>query len=223
MKIAFADYTLDRETRQLLRDDREVHLSPKAFDLLCLLIERRPAVVPKTELYLRLWPATVVVEANLNVLIAEIRRALGDTSRAPRFVRTAHRVGYAFNATALDLTVPAVVPSLRSNRCWLAWNDQIFLLQAGENIVGRDPRCDVWVDATGVSRRHARIYVADESVTIEDLGSTNGTVLRQSTVTSPQRLRDLDVICIGASKIKFRMWSEELAPKTERLKPRARP
>ena len=68
-----------------------------------LLIERRPTVVPKAELYARISPETVVVEANLNVLIAEIRRALDDDPKSPRFVRTAHRVGYAFKGSAIDL------------------------------------------------------------------------------------------------------------------------
>jgi DNA-binding winged helix-turn-helix (wHTH) protein len=220
MKVVFADYTLDSETRQLLRDHREVHLSPKAFDLLRLLIERRPTVVPKSELFGRIWPETMVVEANLNVLIAEIRRALGDEPKASRFVRTAHRVGYAFNASAVDLTVPALARASADCRCWLAWNDQIFVLHDGENIVGRDPRCNVWLDATGVSRRHARICVGRDDVTIEDLGSTNGTTLRSIAVTSPQPLYDFDVIRIGSSTVKFRMWSEDRAPKTERLTPR---
>ena len=55
-----------------------VHLSPKSFDLLQILIERRPALVTKTELQDRLWPDTVVLEANLGNAVAEIRKALGD-------------------------------------------------------------------------------------------------------------------------------------------------
>jgi DNA-binding winged helix-turn-helix (wHTH) protein len=217
MKVVFADYTLDADTRLLLRDGQEIHLSPKAFDLLRLLIERRPTVVPKAELYARIWAETVVVEANLNVLIAEIRRALNDDPKSPRFVRTAHRVGYAFKGSAIDLAAPAFPRRAAACRCWLTWNDQTFSLREGENVVGRDPRCDVWLDAVGVSRRHARIHVNRDSVILEDLGSTNGTMLRQETVTAPHPLHDFDVISFGSSKVKFRMWSDEDAPKTERL------
>ena len=58
MKVAFGPFTFDAGTRQLLRDGRELHLSPKAFDLLLLLLERRPAVVSKAEVLARIWPDT---------------------------------------------------------------------------------------------------------------------------------------------------------------------
>ena len=50
----------------------------------------------------RLWPDTYVVDANLNVLIGEIRRVLEDSAKQPRFIRTVHGVGYAFCGTAAD-------------------------------------------------------------------------------------------------------------------------
>src|SRR5262245_66386341 len=90
---------MDSETRQLLGDGREIHLSPKAFDLLCALIETRPKVVEKADLHARIWRNTYVVDANLNVLIGEIRRALGDRAQDSRFIRTVHGVGYAFCGT----------------------------------------------------------------------------------------------------------------------------
>ena len=95
MRVRFGPFTVDVETRQLLRDGSEVHLSPKAFDLLCNLIEHRPRVVEKGELLGQIWPDTFVVDAGLNVLIGEIRRALSDDARQPRYLRTVHGVGYA--------------------------------------------------------------------------------------------------------------------------------
>ena len=103
MTLRFGPFTVDADTRQLLRDGSELHLSPKAFDLLWSLVEQRPRVVEKTELLTRIWPDTYVVDANLNVLIGEIRRALGDAAREPRFIRTVHGVGYAFCGTAADV------------------------------------------------------------------------------------------------------------------------
>ena len=96
MRIRFGPFTLDSETRQLVRDNNEIRLSPKAFDLLCTLVERRPRVVHKAELHDRIWPGTFVVDTNLNVLIGEIRRALSDTPQQSRYIRTVHRIGYAF-------------------------------------------------------------------------------------------------------------------------------
>ena len=98
----FGPFTLDTETRQLLRDGSELHLSPKAFELLWSLVEHRPRVCDKSELLTRIWPDTYVVDANLNVLIGEIRKVLEDSAKQPRFIRTVHGVGYAFCGTAAD-------------------------------------------------------------------------------------------------------------------------
>src|SRR3954470_7123073 len=104
VRVRFADFTLDSSTRQLLHRARgEVRLSPKAFDLLAALVAQRPAVVDKADLHRRIWPDTHVVEANLNVLVAEIRRALDDSRQDARFIRTVHAVGYAFCAEAIDV------------------------------------------------------------------------------------------------------------------------
>ena len=217
MRVAFADFTLDSETRQLLRHADQVALSPKAFDVLKMLAERRPNVVSKAELHDRIWPRTFVVDANLNVLVAEIRGALDDDPRAPRFIRTVHRVGYAFCGAAIDLSSSPPVDAATPSRCWLAWNTQTFPLVEGDNLVGRDPRSRVWLDVSGVSRRHARIRVTSDRAMLEDLGSRNGTFVRDSRVASATPLEDGDVIRVGPTAMTFRMWSEERAPQTERL------
>src|SRR6185436_12510804 len=100
MRLRFGPCMLDLDTRQLVRNGREIHLTPKAYALLDALISDRPKVVSKADLQHRLWPDTFVVEANLSALVAEIRTALGDRARAPRYVRTVHGFGYAFCATA---------------------------------------------------------------------------------------------------------------------------
>ena len=110
MRARFGPFTIDSETRQLLRAGTEVHLSPKAFDLLCTLIESRPKVVDKETLHARIWPDTYVVDANLNVLVSEIRRAIGDKSQQPEFVRTVHGIGYAFCGTAVQVEAAAAAP-----------------------------------------------------------------------------------------------------------------
>jgi DNA-binding winged helix-turn-helix (wHTH) protein len=215
MKVLFDRFTLDIEARQLLDSGREVHLSPKAFDVLQMLIERRPAVVSKTELQERIWPGMFVGDANLNVLVAEIRRALQDDAATPRFIRTAHRVGYAFCGEVEENAPPPNQP--RRSRAWLTWNDQTIPLAEGENVIGRDPRCSIWVDASGVSRRHARIVLAGDAALVEDLGSKNGTAVSFRPIEGPRRLHDGDVIQLGSTELKFRFWSEERAPETERL------
>ncbi len=217
MTILFARFSLDPDARRLLEAGREVHLSPKAFDVLETLIDRRPAVVTKAELQERVWSGTFVVDATLNVVIAEIRRALQDDPAAPQFIRTVHRVGYAFCGDASAVPAPGETPPSGASRCWLVWEDRRAQLVEGENVIGRDPRSTVWVDASGVSRRHARIVVSGDLARLEDLGSKNGTFVGESAVTGPRKLSDGDVIQIGSASLKFRIWSDERAPQTERL------
>ena len=75
MQVRFGTFLLDSETRELLRDGNRVPLSPKAFDLLSILVADRPKAISKSELQERLWPATFVVEKNLANLVSEIRDA----------------------------------------------------------------------------------------------------------------------------------------------------
>jgi len=224
VKVRFGEFTLDSEARQLLgRGGREIRLSPKAFDLLRTLIERRPNVADKSELHEKIWPATFVVDANLNVLIAEIRRALGDNPRDSRFIRTVHGVGYAFCGEAVDLDQSRPrSSSAGATRFWLLWNERAIVLAEGDNIVGRDPQCDVWLDASGVSRRHARIQVASgsDAVIVEDLGSKNGTLIMNAPITGKARAGDGDVIQIGSVDLTLRVWSEAKAAETERIRTR---
>lgn len=219
MRTRFDSFTIDTDTRQLLDRETAIRLTPKAFDLLRLLLQERPKVVPKGELQARIWPNTHVVEANLNGLIAELRRALGDTAKEPRFIRTVHGTGFAFAADAVDLPPrPAAGP--REWRCWLTWADRQFILAEGPNVIGRDPRSDVWIDASRVSRVHARLLVDGSArrVSIEDAGSTNGTFVGQSPVLAAVALADGDLIEIGSVTLTFRAWAGERLAETERIK-----
>jgi DNA-binding winged helix-turn-helix (wHTH) protein len=218
VKVRFAEFTLDADARRLIRQRaEEVHLSPKAFDLLRLLIEHRPNVLEKAALHARIWPRTFVVDANLTVLVAELRRALADNAREPRFIRTVHALGYAFCGEAVDLDPPGSSPG--GARCWLMWNERAIVLAEGENIVGREPGCAVWLDAPGVSRRHARIDVArgGDVVRVEDLGSMNGTFIDGAPVHGIVEVSDGNVIRVGGVDLTVRIWSRGKASETKRI------
>ena len=107
----FGEFVLDSETRQLLRACEPCHVSPKAFHLLEVLVSSRPRVWSKRELQDLLWPDTTVVEANLPNLIAEVRTALGDDPKHPRYVRTVHRYGYGFLESGLSAVLPRFLQS----------------------------------------------------------------------------------------------------------------
>ena len=218
MRARFGDFIVDSETRQLLRDREEVHLSPKAFDLLCLLIARRPGVVAKADLFSRIWPDTFVVDANLNILVGEVRRALGDHAQAPRFIRTAHGVGYAFCGEAADVEGAAPAGAAGASRFWLEAGNRTYVLGEGEHTIGRDPRCSIRLDDASVSRRHARIRVAGAgSALLTDLESTNGTFIRGRRITTERPLSDGDTVTIGSVPLKFRAGPETL-PVTRRVR-----
>ena len=216
MRARFAQFAIDSETRQLLSHGGEIHLSPKAFDLLCLLIETRPKVVDKADLRARIWPNTHVVDANLNILIGEIRRALRDNAQESKFIRTVYGVGYAFCGTAVDDLRPREGQALF---CWVVWNGRTYPLAEGENIIGRDPRSDMWLDADGVSRRHAIIRVdsSNRRVSLEDLGSTNGTFVGRTAVETEVALSDGDVIHVGTVDLTIRLWATDTLPETKRI------
>ena len=164
MRVRFADFVFDRERRELTRSGEPLHLTPKAFDLLAYLIERRPAAVSQEELFDLLWPDTLVDTSRIHQLVKEIRGAIGDDAR--RVLRTIHGRGYAF-----DGAPPA--PAL-----WrLVVGSVAFTLLEGENLVGRDPHAVVKLESPSVSRHHATVIVAGDSVFIEDLRSRNGTVV----------------------------------------------
>jgi len=222
VKARFAQFIVDSETRQLFEGAREIHLSPKAFDLLCTLMASRPNVVEKADLHARIWPDTYVVDANLNILIGEIRRAIGDSAQDPKFIRTVHGVGYAFSGAAVP--VQPSRPASDTLVCWVAWSGKTCQLSEGDNVIGRDPRSSVWVDAPGVSRRHAVIRVdsGGRRVTLEDLESTNGTFLRRARVHAETALTDGDVIKIGASDLTVRLWATDKVPETRRIRRRGK-
>ena len=176
MRARFGEFVVDFETRQLIRDGRPVHLTPKAYQLLALLVEAQPRALSKEELQQGLWPSTFVDEANLSVVAAELRAALGDTARQSRYVRTVHGFGYALETEVTRETGrPARANRPATGSWWLHSESVHVKLHDGENLVGRDLPIDVWLDSGGVSRKHARVLVEGTTAWVEDLGSKNGT------------------------------------------------
>jgi len=100
---SFDRFQLDVENRQLLRDDTPVPLSAKAFDLLRVLLENQGRLVEKDELFNTVWRDQIVEESNLTVHISQIRKALGENRKNPRFVETVPGYGYRFVGEVSDL------------------------------------------------------------------------------------------------------------------------
>jgi DNA-binding winged helix-turn-helix (wHTH) protein len=203
-QVRFGEFVLDGDTRELRHRGGAVHLSPKAFQLLDALVAARPKALSKDELHDRLWPDSFVVEANLANLVGEIRAALGDNPRRPRYLRTVHRFGYAFQAEGKEPADARRVPAGR-----LTWKGGRAVLQEGEHVLGRDPALELFFDAATVSRRHARLVVRGADVTVEDLGSKNGTFVGDRKVDRPAPLVDGDRVRLGSFVLTFRREPSE--------------
>ena len=163
-----------------------------------LLVENRPRALTKSELHERLWPDTFVVDANLSNLVAELRKALEDDAREPRFVRTVHRYGYAFAADVADAP-PAPGDPLSS--CSLKWHGGRVTLRQGEHLIGRDPDTAACIKDPSVSRQHARLRIVGSEATLQDLGSKNGTLVNGQPITSAVRVADGDEIVVGSVRV----------------------
>lgn len=100
---SFGPFRLDSTNEQLWRGRKLVALKPKAFAVLRYLAERPQRLITKDELLEQFWSDVHVGDAVLKTHLAEIRRALGDDIKSPRFIETAHRRGYRFiAATKVD-------------------------------------------------------------------------------------------------------------------------
>jgi DNA-binding winged helix-turn-helix (wHTH) protein len=207
--LTFSDYCLDVDSRQLRRAGAEIRLSPKAFELLLLLVENRTRALSKAELHERLWQDTFVTDANLSVLVGELRRALHDPADAPRFIRTVRGFGYAFGA---EVDGGPVVTS--ANSCWVVLDGREIPLKEGDNIIGRDPEAIIRLNLPSVSRRHARIAVTSTVAFVEDLGSKNGTFLKKDRIVRRVQLADLDELEIGSARLLVRILSREAPTQT---------
>lgn len=206
MRVVFGDCEFDSGQRVLLRHGSAVALSPKAFQLLELLLDCRPEAVAKAELVERLWPETFVSDASLHNLVAEIRAAIGDAPRAARYIRTVPRYGYAFHGDVRPAPAVAVSSTTPSGARLIA-NRGEWLLSEGPNVVGRDRECAVRIDSVTLSRRHAQVVVTNGEATVEDLGSKNGTRVNGQPVVEPVALRDGDQVEVGTTTMTYRIMA----------------
>ncbi len=223
MVVRFGPFALDTPRRQLRGADGPRHLTPKAFELLTLLVREAPRVLTKQELHERLWPDTHVSDATLVGLVKEVRRALDDRDPDSPLIRTVHRVGYAFTAEVVS-PGPSAAPAPPGARHWLVFSGRRVMLGDGENVVGRDPASHVHIDHASVSRRHARIAVASLGVRIEDLGSKNGTTVGGARVAGFVDLHEGDRCAFGSVVAIFRSSGSGASTETQgRDRPRGRP
>ena len=217
MQIRFGVFIVDTDTRQILRRGEPVQLSPKSFQLLQILLEERPRVVSKQELMKRLWPDVTVEEENVKARIREIRAVLAGNEETTQWIRTAHGYGYAFSGATADDGHARHWPAGRS--WWILHGARRIVVECGESYVGRDPRCEVWIDDESVSRRHALVVVSDSGLLLQDLDSKNGTYVEDAPLSGgPVEIIDGNNVRFGSVTLVFRSTAP-MEPTQEPLPP----
>lgn len=204
VRETFDGFALDSEARTLIRDGAEVRVRSKAFDLLCVLVHRRPRVATRDELRSLLWPGVTVTNASLDELVKVLRRALSDDAKQPRYIKT-HPGGRGFSfcwQQAERRTGPAEFR--------LLWQGRILPLADGTNLVGRSDSCDVVIAHDTVSRRHAMIRCdsATGEAVIEHLSTVNRTVVSGVVVKTTRQLVSGDAVELGSAQLEFRRASD---------------
>jgi hypothetical protein len=199
MSLRFGEFVFDEDRRQLLRGIEPVHLEPKAFELLTLLLARRPSALSKRDIHESVWPGTSVSESSLPGLVGDLRAALGDDGARPRFIRTVRGYGYAFCGTALGGPGPA------GEACrWVALRaGREIPLPDGTHLIGRSDSCLIRCESVRVSRCHAEVHISPERAVVEDLGSRNGTWLRGERILGTAEIQTGDTVSVGPEVIQF--------------------
>jgi DNA-binding winged helix-turn-helix (wHTH) protein len=216
VRLRFGDCLLDTSVRELQRRGKAVPLSPKAFRLLEVLAERRPTAVSQDELRTLLWPDTMMGGTTLARLVSDVRTAIGDNGReSGELIRTVHRFGYAFSGTATEEITAA--PNVSMTGYAVQWGAQLVPLATGENVIGRSPDALITIASPKVSRRHASIHVASKRVSIEDLGSRNGTYVGERKIALRVDLKHGDRIGIGPAMLIFYASSDDAATATQTM------
>ena len=194
-KAFIGAFAFDAERRQLIGGGGAVALSSKEFELLSLLVARRPCAVSKDEIQDALWPRTIVAETSLTTLVKELRTKLGQAGRGGP-IRTVHGFGYALED---DGAATAQVPTPRLLR-----GTAEIRLASPELILGREPGLPGTIDDASVSRRHAHLRWDGTAVVLTDLGSKNGTFVKGVRVSEPVALEDGDEIRLGLVSLVYR-------------------
>ena len=215
MLYRFGEFLYDPLNRTLTQGEEEIALTPKTRDLLALFLENPKRLLTRQAISDRLWPNVAVTDDALRFQIAELRKALGNESQG--FLRTIPREGYRWEADIRrEEKAGGSARANSTERCYrLFLESREVGLEEGENLIGRDQDTTVWIDHTSVSRHHARICVAGERVTLEDLESKNGTYLRGERIERPLLLSDGDTIRIGRVSMTFRILSRVVSTETE--------
>ena len=101
--LSFGPFRLNPSRRVLLRDGKPLRLGSRALDLLIALVDSEKDLISKEDLLKRVWPDTIIEEANLRVHVAALRKLLGDEGTGDQYIGTVAGRGYCFVAPVVRL------------------------------------------------------------------------------------------------------------------------
>ena len=113
----FGPFRIDPLKRRLWRDGEVIRLTPKAFDLLLVLVEEGGRTIEKEELLEKVWPGTAVEENNLNQNITTLRKSLGDSRQESQYIATISGVGYRFVAEVRTVEEEGLAQRRNGRKC----------------------------------------------------------------------------------------------------------
>ena len=169
-RFRFGPFELDSGTFKLLRDGEALSIEPKGIDLLRLLLERAPRVVEKPEIFSIVWKDVAVTDNALTRLVTQIRKALEDDPKTPRYIETIATRGYRFVAdvhrlngqefraeavTAAAETLRTTAPK-RSRSVLLTYGaiGALVVLSTaalvGSRLARKSPRTETWLTEAGI-------------------------------------------------------------------------
>lgn len=192
MRLSFDAFVLDVTDETLVRGGTRVALRGKAFAVLTVLAENAGQLVTRERLLDAVWPDASIHEQGLSVCVKEIRAALGDDPRAPRYLKTEHGRGYRFvadvtrigddrgaDAARTTITHDEGVRAQARRGLGFVWSNGVPLdanigLIDGAREIGRGPLGSFALEDPAVSRRHVRVTCVADRWRVEDCGSRNG-------------------------------------------------
>lgn len=186
-RVRFDDFVLDADDESLWRGEGRISLRGKSFAVLQCLLATPGRLVTREQLIEAVWPDASIHEQGLSVCIKEVRAALDDDPREPRYVETVHRRGYRFLAEVVPLDEGAGAQTVthdesaesvsRGVRCVFtrgaAVSHEVPLVE-GARELGRGTFGAFSLDDGAISRRHVRITCVHGGWRVEDCGSKNG-------------------------------------------------
>jgi TolB-like protein/tetratricopeptide (TPR) repeat protein len=197
--VSFGGHRFDVATGRLWSGTREIHLTPKASAVLAVLVSRAGQPVSKDDLFASVWSDTVVSDDALTSCIQELRKALADDARQPRFIETRHRRGYRFIArlsgrsahdaagapeAATEVSAIAVLPFVDMSPA----RDQDYLCEGlAEELINRLTH----IDGLRVAARTASFRFRGTTADLQEIGRQLGvgTLLEGSVRMADDRLR----------------------------------